>query len=112
MSWPFCFNSKSTVSLSFIKVIFLKRERRLFSLAWGENRRHRADGNAGTAVNALHGVDVELLNFAECRTTVVVGRVLLGVNAVNGAHIDPGGVLCPDAGLSDDVCHGSPPVSY
>jgi hypothetical protein len=61
-----------------------------------ENRRHRADGHAGTTVDALHGIDVELLNLVECRTTVVVGRVLLRVNAVNGPQLSGGG-LCLSA---------------
>jgi hypothetical protein len=30
------------------------------------------------------------------------------VNAVNGAGIDAGGVLRPNAGFGDDVCHGPP----
>src|SRR5690242_799879 len=74
-----------------------------------ENGRHGADGNTGPAVDALYGIDVELWNLVECRTTVIVCRVLLGVNAVNGAGIDASSVLGPDAGFGNNVCHGSPP---
>jgi hypothetical protein len=48
-------------------------------------------------------------NFLEARSAVVVGGVLLRVNAIHGAGIDASGVLYPDAGFGNDVCHGSPP---
>jgi catechol 2,3-dioxygenase-like lactoylglutathione lyase family enzyme len=35
----------------------------------------------------------------------------LGVDAIYGAGIDAGSVLCPDAGFGNDVGHGPPPPS-
>src|SRR5437016_8906419 len=52
-----------------------------------------ANGHTSSAIDALHGVNVKLRDFVECWPTVVVGRVLLGVDAIYGARIDAGGVL-------------------
>jgi hypothetical protein len=76
-----------------------------------ENRGHRADRHTGGTVYALDAIDVELRDFIEAGTAIIVGRVLLGVDAVYGAGIDAGGVLHPDAGLSNDVRHRPPPSS-
>ena len=56
---------------------------------------HRAGIHAGTAIDALVGIDV-----------VHVCRVV-GVDAVDRADLDTGCVLDANAGLSDDVGHGS-----
>src|SRR5437879_2981433 len=58
-----------------------------------EDRVHRAGVHAGAAVDALVRID-----------EVHVG-VVVGVDAVDGADLHAGGVLHPDAGLGDDVCH-------
>ena len=68
-------------------------------LVLGEAGVHRAGLDAGVAVDALVGVDEELL------WRVVVGLVGGRVDAVDGADLDAGVVLLPDAGLRDDVCH-------
>jgi hypothetical protein len=57
-----------------------------------EDRLNRALGFASSAVDALIGVNVEL--------------VVTLVDAVHGTDLDAAGVFGPDAGLSDDVCHG------
>src|SRR5207249_1352852 len=77
-----------------------------------ENRGDWADGYARAAINALHGVNVKLRDFLECWPAVVVGRVLLGVDAIYGAGIDAGGVLHPNAGLGNDIRHKPPPSSF
>lgn len=59
----------------------------------GEDRLNRALGLAGSAIDALVRVDVVL--------------ILTLVNAVDGAHFDAARILCVDAGLNDDVGHGS-----
>src|ERR1700688_4874877 len=46
-----------------------------------KNRRNGADGNACAAIDAFHGINVELWNVVECCPAVVIGRVLLGVYA-------------------------------
>jgi hypothetical protein len=56
--------------------------------------------DAEGAVDSGVGVDVELVDGAE------VGLVLGGMDAVDGANGDAGGVLGSDAGLGDDVWHG------
>src|SRR5207237_10194429 len=76
-----------------------------------ENRGDRADGDARAAIYALDRINVKLRDFVECWPTVVVGRVLLGVNAIYGAGVDTSGVVHPDAGLGNDICHRPPPAS-
>ena len=66
-------------------------------LKW-KDRRHRADRNAGTAINALDGINVELLNFIEGRTAILIAGVLLRVDAVHRTSIYTGGIFDPDAG--------------
>ena len=76
-----------------------------------ENRRDWADRHARATIDALHRIDVELWNFVEWRPAIVVGRVLLGLNAIHGAGIDARGVLDPDARFGDNVCQRPPPLS-
>src|SRR5207249_3954940 len=61
----------------------------------GKDRGHGAGRLAGAAVDALVRVDIEHL--------VVVAVV---VDAVHGADVDAGTVLCADAGLRNYVSHG------
>ena len=72
----------------------------LGELVLGEARVDRARLDAGVAVDALLGVDVEHLDL------VVVGLVGRRVDAVDRADLDAGVVLGADAGLGDDVGHG------
>src|SRR2546422_6893887 len=46
-----------------------------------ENRGHRADGHTGATVDAFDGVDVELRDFIEAGTAIIVRRALLRVDA-------------------------------
>ncbi len=55
--------------------------------------------DAEAAVDAGIGVDVELIVLFE------VGLVTGGVDAVDGAYLDAGDVLCADAGFADDMGH-------
>ena len=73
------------------------------------NRRDGADGNSGTAIDAFHGINVELGNAVECWAAIVIGRVLLGVDAIYGTGVDAGGVFGSDAGFGNDKGHMSPP---
>ena len=68
----------------------------------GEDRVDRAGLDAGVAVDADLGIDVELLRGLE------VGRPRLRMDAVDGADLDAGVVL--DAAAGDDVGHG--PTGY
>src|SRR5689334_13217889 len=61
----------------------------------------RANRNAGAAIDALDGVDVQEL-FRR-----VVRLVFLWMNAVDRASVDAGGIFGADAGFSDYVCHRS-----
>ena len=72
-------------------------------LVLGEARVDRAGLDAGVAVDALVGVDVQHLDL------VVVGLVRRRVDAVDRADLDAGVVLGSDAGLGDDICHGANP---
>src|SRR5689334_18162709 len=58
-----------------------------------ENRGYRADWDTGAAIDAFHRINVELGNGIECGATVVIGRVLLGVDAIYGTGVDAGGVF-------------------
>src|SRR2546423_3196992 len=68
-------------------------------LVLGEAGVHRAGLDAGVAVDALVGVDVEHLDL------VVVGLVRRRVDAVDGTDLDARVVLGPDAGLCDYIGH-------
>ena len=70
-------------------------------LVLGEARVDRAGLDAGVAVDALLGIDVEHLDL------VVVGLVRRRMDAVDGADFDAGVVLGADAGFSDHVSHGA-----
>src|SRR3954453_22936046 len=72
-------------------------------LVLGEAGVHGAGLDAGVAVDALLGVDVQHLRG------VVVRLVRRGMDAVHRAHLDARVVLGPDAGLGDDVGHGGGP---
>src|SRR5438105_5971628 len=68
-------------------------------LILGEAGVDRAGLDAGVAVDALLGVDVELLDV------VVAGLVRGGMDAVDRADLDARVVLRADARLCDDVSH-------
>ena len=68
------------------------------------------DRHARTAIDAFHGIDVQLLDFLEAGAAVVVGGVLFGVDAIDGTGIDTGSVFRPDAGFGNDVSDGPPPL--
>src|SRR5439155_27086948 len=63
-----------------------------------EDRLHRAGGLAGLAVDALVGMDVEL--------------VVTFVDAIDRAHLHTRLVLDPDARLGDDKRHARPPAEW
>jgi len=74
-----------------------------------ENRGYRADWDTGATIDAFHGIDVELGNTVERSAAVVIGRVLLGVDAIYGTGVDAGGVFGSDAGFGNDIGHRPPP---
>ena len=74
-----------------------------------KNRGYRADWDAGATIDAFHRINIELGNVVERRTTVVLRRVLLGVDAIYGTGVDAGGVFGSDAGFGNNVGHRPPP---
>src|SRR5581483_4407866 len=72
-------------------------------LVLGGDGINRAGLNARVAVDALLGIDIELIDLVVVR---LVGR---WVDAVDGADLDAGVVLDPDARLADHVGQGSAP---
>src|SRR5688572_25249131 len=72
----------------------------LWCLIEREDRFYRTGRHAGAAVDALVGMDEELLDGRER------GFVLAGVDTVHRTDVHARGVLGPDAGLADDVGHG------
>src|SRR5579864_1218630 len=69
----------------------------------GKDRRHRADRDAGAAVNAFHGTDVQL------RLVLEFGFIFSRMDAIDRADVDAGGVFGSDTGLSDYVRHRDSP---
>jgi hypothetical protein len=47
--------------------------------------------------------------LSKCGAAVVIGRVLLGVDAIYGTGIDAGSVFGADAGFGNDIDHRPPP---
>src|SRR5581483_3171978 len=64
-----------------------------------ENRSHGANRNTGSAVNALHGIDVEL-------GLALVRRLIFArMDTVDRAYIDAGRVFRSDAGFCNYIGH-------
>jgi hypothetical protein len=66
-------------------------------------------GTRSSAIDAFHGIDVELGHVVEFGSAVVVARVLLGVDAIYRTGVDAGGVFGSDAGFGNDISHRLPP---
>ena len=64
-----------------------------------EDGGHRADWNAGAAIDAFSRMDVEL------RFRLKIRFVLAGMDAVDRADIHASGVFCADARLGNHVGH-------
>jgi hypothetical protein len=67
----------------------------------GEDGRNRTHRNTGTAIDALDGIDKELLLIG------IRSLVLFRVDTVYRARIHAGRVLCADTGFSNYICHDS-----
>jgi hypothetical protein len=65
----------------------------------GEHGIHGTGLHAGIAVDALFGIDVQVLDAFVAR---LVGS---RADAVDGTDLDTRVVLLPDARFCDDVCH-------
>ena len=76
-----------------------------------ENHGYRADWDTRATIDAFHRINVELGNAVECGATVVVSRVLLGVDAIYGTGVDGGGVFGSDAGFGNDIGYKPPSLS-
>src|SRR5262249_53454706 len=61
--------------------------------------RDRTNRDARATIDALDRVDVQ--QFLSC----VIRLILLGMNAVDRAGVDAGGIFSADARFSDYVCH-------
>jgi hypothetical protein len=68
-----------------------------------EDRRHRANRDAGSAVNTFHGANVEL------RLGLKFRFILTRMNAIDWTDVDACGVFRSDTGLSDYVRHRDSP---
>jgi hypothetical protein len=73
-----------------------------------KNRGDRADGHACAAIDTLHWIDVELRDFFKAGAAILIGRVLLGMDAIYRAGINTGSILDPDAGFGNDIGHKPP----
>src|SRR4051794_27069960 len=65
----------------------------------GEDSGDGADRHARATIDAFYRIDIKHLFSPVC------GLVLLRMNAVDRASVDTGGVLRPNAGFCDYVCH-------
>ena len=68
-----------------------------------ENRGHRADRHARAAIDAFNRINVKLGNAVEGGPAVVIGRVLLGVDAIYGTGVHASRVFRSDAGFGNDI---------
>jgi hypothetical protein len=68
-----------------------------------EDRRHRANRDAGAAVNTLHGANVKL------RLRLKLRFIFTRMDAIDWTDIDACGVFRSDTGLSDYVRHRDSP---
>jgi hypothetical protein len=57
--------------------------------------------DAVSAIDARIGVDEKLPDVGE------IAFIACGMNALDGAHMDAGGVFAVEAGFRDDMCHGT-----
>jgi hypothetical protein len=73
------------------------------NVVFRENGLHGAFVDAQAAVNAGVGVDVEHVGAAKFRL------ILAGMDAIDGAHRDAGGVFRTGAGLGNNVWHTATP---
>src|SRR4029077_5483074 len=71
----------------------------------GENRGYWTDGDAGAAIDAFDGINIELL------LCLMLGFVLARVDAVDRADVHAGRVFRADARLSNHVSHSRSPLS-
>ena len=67
----------------------------LGEVVFEENRFDRADFGADAAVNAF------------CRIDEILFLFVVGMNAIDWTDLDAGCIFRPDAGLGDDIGHGS-----
>src|SRR5277367_918476 len=65
----------------------------------GKNGGNGTDRDAGTAIDALHRIDVQLL-FG-----FVAFFVFAGVDTIHRANVNAGGIFCADTRLGDYVSH-------
>src|SRR6266852_3119421 len=81
----------------------------LWQVIYCEDRGHRADRYAGSAINALYWIDVELFNVVEARPTVLVHRVFFRVYAILRTGVHAGRVFDSNTRFGNDERHGLPP---
>ena len=80
--------------------IFLRELAPLFrKIVEREDRGDRTYRNAGAAVDAFDGVDVEHLGIGELRL------ILFRMNAIDGAGVHARRIFGTDARFRNDVCH-------
>jgi len=72
-----------------------------------KNRGHGTDRDTGATIDAFHRINVELGNAVECWAAVVIGRVLLGVDAIYGTASTQAVSLVPMQGsaMTKAICH-------
>jgi len=85
-----------TVSRVRVDEVFLRGGRRLGAVV---DRRHRARGHAGAAIDALFRMDEEHRRLLE------LGFVFARVDAIHRADVYACGVFRADAGVGDDEGH-------
>jgi hypothetical protein len=64
-----------------------------------ENRRYGAHGDAGAAIDAFDGIDVNHVDTRE------IGFVLFGVDAIHRTSVDAGRILGSDTGFRNYISH-------
>ena len=98
-------------SIDVVRVDFNEALPLLGQVIFFKDRRYGTDWHAGATVNALRGVDVELLDIIETWAAVILGIALFRMNTLPRASVYTGRVFGTDARFGDNICHFLPPFS-
>ena len=92
-------------SIDVVRVDFNEALPLLGQVIFFKDRRYGTDWHAGATVNALRGVDVELLDIIETWAAVIIALALFRMNTIHRASVYTGRVFDTDARFGDNICH-------
>jgi hypothetical protein len=81
----------------------------LWQIIQREDGCNRADWHTRATVNALDGIDIQLIDLIKAGPAIVVVRIFLWMDAIHWTRINACRVFRPNARLGDNVSHRQPP---